>query len=115
VLADPGALAGTGQALWIDLAELVRTTLGQPEELLYIEEKSGAEAPQLPALVERQLSELIAVGSALPMGARLTSNAATAATTLYDIGIRRFSSSITQAEQLRLVFGQHAAKEGGHG
>jgi pyruvate,orthophosphate dikinase len=115
VLADPRALAGTGQTLWIDLAELVRTTLGQPEELLYIEEKSGAEAPQLPVLVERLLSQLIAAGSALPVGARLTSNAVTAATALYDIGIRRFSSSITQAEQLRLVFGQHAAKESRHG
>jgi hypothetical protein len=49
------------------------------------------------------------------VGARLTSNAVTGATALYDIGIRRFSSSITQAEQLRLVFGQHAVKESRHG
>jgi hypothetical protein len=47
-------------------------------------------------------------GPEFPLGARLTSNAVSAATALYDLGIRRFSSSITQAEQLRLVFGQHA-------
>ncbi|HXP58657.1 MAG TPA: pyruvate, phosphate dikinase, partial [Streptosporangiaceae bacterium] len=123
VLADPGALAGTGQTLWIDLAELVRTTLGQPEELLYIEEEAGTASPaerQLPPLVERLLSELISTGSAFPVGARLTSNAVTAATALYELGIRRYASSITQAEQLRLVFGQHAVeassvKESRHG
>jgi pyruvate,orthophosphate dikinase len=112
VLADPAALAATGHALWIDLAELVRTTLGQPEELLYIEEQAEAAAspaPQLPALVERLVADLIqAPGRAFPVGARLTSNAVSTATALYDLGIRRFSSSITQAEQLRLVFGQHA-------
>jgi hypothetical protein len=30
---------------------------------------------------------------------------------MYDIGVRRYSSSIAQAEQLRLVFGQHAVKQ----
>ena len=59
---------------------------------------------------ERLLSELISTGSAFPVGARLTSNAVTAATALYELGIRRYASSITQAEQLRLVFGQHAVK-----
>lgn len=119
VLADPAALAATGHALWIDLAELVRTTMGQPEELLYIEEQAEAAAspaPQLPALVERLVAELIqAPGRAFPVGARLTSNAVSTATALYDLGIRRFSSSITQAEQLRLVFGQHAVKESRNG
>jgi pyruvate,orthophosphate dikinase len=118
VLADPAALAGIGHALWIDLAELVRTTLGQPEELLYVEEQSGsapAEMPPLPALVEHLLTALATAAAPSLMGARLTSNAVTAATALYDIGIRRFSSSITQAEQLRLVFGQHAGKESRYG
>jgi pyruvate, orthophosphate dikinase len=119
VLADPAALAATGHALWIDLAELVRTTLGQPEELLYIEgqaEAAASPAPQLPALVERLVADLIGVaGPEFPLGARLTSNAVSAATALYDLGIRRFSSSITQAEQLRLVFGQHAVKESRNG
>jgi hypothetical protein len=117
VLADPAALAATGHALWVDLAELVRTTLGQPEELLYIEEQAeAATAPQLPVLVERLVADLIqAAGPAFPVGARLTSNAVSAATALYDLGIRRFSSSITQAEQLRLVFGQHAVKESRNG
>jgi hypothetical protein len=71
--------------------------------------------PPLPALVEHLLTALATAAAPSLMGARLTSNAVTAATALYDIGIRRFSSSITQAEQLRLVFGQHAGKESRYG
>jgi pyruvate,orthophosphate dikinase len=119
VLVDPGALAGIGKALWIDLAELVRTSLGQPEELLYAdqgpEEAPADEVKPMPALVGQLLNGLVAAVPGPLLGARLTSNAVTAATALYDIGLRRFSSSIAQAEQLRLVFGQHAVKESPHG
>jgi pyruvate,orthophosphate dikinase len=115
VLVDPGALARTGKTVWIDLAELVRTSLGQPEELLYTDERpDGAAADQpgpLPPLVERLLAELVAAVPGPLLGARLTSNAITAATVMYDIGVRRFSSSVAQSEQLRLVFGQHALKQ----
>jgi hypothetical protein len=69
----------------------------------------------MPALVGQLLTGLVAAVPGPLLGARLTSNAVTAATALYDIGLRRFSSSIAQAEQLRLVFGQHAVKESPHG
>jgi hypothetical protein len=119
VLVDPAALAGIGKSLWVDLAELVRTSLGQPEELLYADERpreaSADEAKPMPALVEKLLTGLVAAAPRSLLGARLTSNAVTAATAMYDIGVRRFSSSMAQAEQLRLVFGQHAAKESRHG
>src|SRR6202161_4489840 len=61
----------------MDLAELVRTPLGQPEELLYIEGQAEAaaspapplRAPQLPALVERLVAGLIqAAGADVPVG-----------------------------------------------
>jgi pyruvate,orthophosphate dikinase len=115
VLVDPAALARTGKTLWIDLAELVRTSLGQPEELLYADERPAEAAADqrgpLPPLVERLLTDLVAAVPGPLLGARLTSNAVTAATVMYDIGVRRFSSSVAQSEQLRLVFGQHAVKQ----
>jgi len=119
VLVDPAALARTGKTLWVDLAELVRTSLGQPEELLYTDERpaqAAAEAPgPMPPLVERLLTDLVAAVPRPRLGVRLTSHAVTAATVMYDIGVRRFSSSVAQSEQLRLVFGQHAVKESRHG
>jgi pyruvate,orthophosphate dikinase len=109
VLVDTAALAATGKTLWIDLAELVRTCLGQPEELLYTDERPTPKP--MPVLAERLLTDLVAAVPRPLLGARLTSNAVTAATAMYDIGVRRYSSSIAQAEQLRLVFGQHAVKQ----
>jgi hypothetical protein len=112
VLVDPGALARSGRTLWIDLAELIRTSLGQPEELLYTDRQpSESSADALPPLVRNLLVDLVEAVDPSLLGTRLTSNAVTAATAMYDIGIRRFSSSVAQAEELRLVFGQHALKE----
>jgi pyruvate, orthophosphate dikinase len=119
VLDDAAALADTGKRLWVDLAELVRTSLGQPEELLYTGgqadgEPSASVPTTIPALVTRLLAELVKTAGPAQLGVRLTSNAFTAATVMYDLGVRRFSSAIAQAEELRLVFGQHALKENSH-
>lgn len=124
VLFDTAALALSERTLWIDLPELVRTSLGQPEELLYVEEHLGeAEAEStafslipLPPLVERLIHDLLAARGSGRVGVRLTSSSsATSAATMYDLGVRTFTSSAGQAEGLRLILGQHALKGRQHG
>jgi len=120
VLVYATELAHSGKTLWIDLAELVRTSLGQPEELLYTDEQPSevkADAPDaaIPPLVEHLLAGLFDACGSSRVGVRLTSNAVRAATVMYDIGVRSFTSSTSQAEELRLIFGQHAVKESQHG
>lgn len=118
VLWDTGGLADREGALWIDLAELQRTSLGQPEELLYTDRQNAgsgavAPAPQLPLLVEDLLRRTVEQARTSRLGVQLTSNAAASATAMYDLGFRRFTSSVQQAAELRLVFGRHAPA-GGH-
>jgi pyruvate,orthophosphate dikinase len=120
VLVDPSALTYSGRTLWIDLAELVRTVLGRPEELLYTDDQPNegpTNAPEaaIPPLVEHLLTDLLSVHGSSRVGVRLTSKVGMAATAMYDIGVRTFSCSIAQAAELRLLCGQHALKENRHG
>lgn len=66
-----------------------------------------------PPWVSRALDINGARGSRL--GVRLTSNAPASATSLYDLGFRRFTSSVQQAAELHLVFGRHALTGGTRG
>jgi len=106
VLADPEGLLRGGSALWVDLAELVRTTLGRPEELLY------TDAPtKLPPLLTDLLRSVSGQEGGGRVGVRLTGNSVAAATALYDLGFRVYSSSPAQAGELRLLFGQHVTRK----
>jgi pyruvate,orthophosphate dikinase len=106
VLADSEALLRGQHALWVDLAELVRTTLGRPEELLY------TDAPAtLPPLLTGMMRSLCRPNAGGRVGVRLTGNSLGAATALYDLGFRVYSSSAAQAGELRLLFGQHMTQE----
>ena len=92
--------------------------MGQPEELLYTDRQdagsaAGPPAPRLPLLVEDLLRRTVERAGTTRLGVQLTSNAVASATTMYDLGFRRFTSSVQQAAELRLVFGRHAPA-GGH-
>lgn len=120
VLWEADALAARGAALWIDLAELQRTSLGQPEELLYADQQSGPSqtAPahrQLAPLVVELLRRTVDQSRTGLLGVRLTSDAAASATAMYDLGFRHFTSPVQQAAELRLVFGRHAPTGGRRG
>jgi pyruvate,orthophosphate dikinase len=120
VLWDAAGLADRDGALWIDLAELERTSLGQPEELLYADRRApgpatGAGDPAPPGFVEDLLRRAVEKAGTSQLGVRLTSNAAASATAMYDLGFRRFTSSVQQAAELRLVFGRHAPAGGRRG
>lgn len=106
VFAEASVLAVRGRTLWIDLAELVRTTLGRPEELLYIDSSLG-----LPPPVLRLLSGLVGENRPGRVGVRLTGNSIAAASELHGLGFRVFSSSSAQAGELRLLLGQHVLEE----
>jgi hypothetical protein len=120
VLWDAEGLAARDAALWIDLAELERTSLGQPEELLYADRQAAPSATVAPArrlapLVEELLTRAVEQAGTARLGVRLTSDAALSATAMYDLGFRRFTSSVQQAAELRLVFGRHAHTGGRRG
>lgn len=106
VVADAPALAATGLPLWIDLAELVRTTLGRPEELLYTDNSF-----RLPPLLLSLLARLVGEGPRARVGVRLTGNSIASSSVLHDLGFRVFSSSAAQAGELRLLLGQHVLEE----
>ncbi len=109
VLVDATDLAAGGRPLWIDLAELVRTTLGRPEELLYTDSYT-----ELPPLLTQLLAGLVGTDAQTRVGVRLTGNAVTSATALHDLGFRVFSSTPAQSGELRLLLGQHVLEEDPH-
>jgi pyruvate,orthophosphate dikinase len=124
VLHHPDALVRAGHDLWVDLAELVRTACGRPDELLYLTgdlatSPAGSAAPAgavLPALIADQLAGLVgaaaAAGSGTAVGVEVAGHANPALTAaLFGLGIRRFTSTAGQAEELRLALGQLADRE----
>lgn len=121
VLHSPEALADNGGDIWIDLAELVRTSCGRPEELLYLStEVNGVPAPggvvdtELPGLITDQLSALVAAFGRRPgLGIEVAGHVNPHFTRiLFDAGFRRFTSTAGQSHELRLALGQFASKKG---
>ncbi|HEX3611531.1 MAG TPA: pyruvate, phosphate dikinase [Sporichthyaceae bacterium] len=105
VLARPEQLAATGAALWVDLPELIRTSCGQPAELLFDAVDEG-----LVPLVEDLLVGLARAGSASRIGVDLSGGSVTAlAPALHRMGYRHFAAAAAgQAEALRLLLGRTA-------
>jgi len=122
VLHHPERLAVGGHSLWVDLAELVRTSCGRPEELLYLTgnltdtaDASTVTDPvaALPALITDQLGALVAATAGRSeLGVEVAGHANPTFTgALYALGVRRFTSTAGQAEELRLALGQLADRE----
>ncbi len=115
VLHAPTRLTSGGHQLWVDLAELVRTSCGRPDELLYLTgdlTDSVAEAA-LPELVVDLLRGLVRAGHAGPaLGVEVAGHANPGYIgNLFEVGVRRFTSTARQAEELRLALGQLANRE----
>lgn len=123
VLHHPDRLTVGGHCLWVDLAELVRTSCGRPEELLYLTgdltdaaaatAADPAHVVQLPALITDQLGALVAASAGRSgLGVEVAGHAnPTFTKALYALGVRRFTSTAGQAEELRLALGQLADRE----
>jgi hypothetical protein len=124
VLHHPDRLAVGGHSLWVDLAELVRTSCGRPEELLYLTgnladatDPSAVADPaadlRLPELITDQLRALVAATAGRrELGVEVAGHAnPTFTRALYDLGVRRFTSTAGQAEELRLALGQLADRK----
>jgi hypothetical protein len=99
----------------VDLAELVRTSCGRPDELLYLtgDLTDSVATAALPELVVDLLRGLVSAGRAGPaLGVEVAGHANPGYIgTLYELGVRRFTSTAGQAEELRLALGQLANRE----
>ncbi len=115
VLHSPGRLCAGGHTLWVDVADLVRTSCGRPDELLYLTGATpeSADGRALPELVAEQLGGLVdAAAGRSPLGVEVAGHANPALTrALYALGVRRFTSTAGQAEELRLALAQLADGE----
>jgi pyruvate,orthophosphate dikinase len=115
VLHDPSRLTAQGHALWVDLADLVRTSCGRPDELLYLTGGllGSVDGAWLPELVSDQLGRLVtAAAGQSALGVEVAGHANPDITRgLHSLGFRRFTSTAGQAEELRLALGQYADGE----
>jgi pyruvate, orthophosphate dikinase len=123
-LAQAAHLADAGQAIWVDIREVIRTFYGYPSALsfgddvfeAYVSDGYLRHNPrtELSAQLKQQLSELVAVVSA-KAGVRLGVDCGDAAAVslvedLYRVGFRTFSIPIPASAGTRLALGQCAAR-----
>lgn len=118
VLHRPERLIQSGLELWVDLAELVRTSCGRPEELLYgtadVDVNHDPQPPMtaLPELVSTQLSGLVTAAAGVSsVGVDVAGHLDVPhIRTLYRLGVRRYTTTSGQAAELRLALGQLASE-----